>query len=767
MPLSRLAPPAALLAAALLIGHALAQEPVSVSLSDDAQESVATADAADFVLFQEQPPAGTLPEIEVRPPAATTFNPSLVEDAGSIDGSIAFPSLADQTLGGSPLDIGGLNSGIRGERSVFDHPNLSTIVDAEIIREKMAGDMIRALQNEVGVLLQSTGRGQASVFLRGVTGQQVLVLVDGVRLNNAVLRAGPNQYFNTIDPGQVERVEVIRGAGSVAYGSDAIGGVINIVTRGADPNRGDYSAGGFRQYFSSSDLGSYSRANVEGWVGGSGLFAGASYLDNDDLDIGGGRGRQPFTNYDQYAGDVKYNLLVGENQVVTVALQHFEQENLPRSDRFPPFVLGPPTNTPRPTWFDPQQRDLAYIRWQGEAYNVNPLFDVFSFTASYSLTKEGSREIRSDTRTDIGEFQDDMLGASFVFARDRSEDGLGILTYGADYYYEDIDASRFSLNPGNGTITPRAPQYPDDSLADRAGVFTQWDVPITQRLDAVAGVRYENSNLQGTPVFTINNVDTPMFFERTYQDWIASLGLTYKLTDQWNLVGGYYEGYRAPTVDDLTASKTFQQNQQSNPQLGSLGVQPEHSYTYEIGTKFNGERLRVQIYEWWMTIDDYINRDIDGAGNVFLGNHEAYLNGTEIAGEYLLDGGWSLYGNFAYTYGQDLTSSVPFSRIPPTQGILGMRWRDLSLLSYFDVYTWLVNRQDRYNPANLTDSRFPVGGTDGYATLNIRCGTTLGECCNHRVSLILENVTDEYYRVLGSGVDGTGFNAILGYEFVQ
>jgi hemoglobin/transferrin/lactoferrin receptor protein len=770
-----LAPLRAVFAGSLLFGSsiAMADEPVAVSLTDADQftslyQPEATQPMVDPSAIDpaELVPEATLPEVEVRPPVSETTT-DFVDPTGDFGESLAFPSLADQILGGSFQDVGGLNSAIRGERSIFDQSNMSTIVDEEFLREKMAPDMFRALQNEVGVLVQATGRGQASVFLRGVTGQQVLVLIDGVRQNNAVLRAGPNQYFNLVDPGQVERIEVIRGAGSVLYGSDAIGGVINIVTRGADPYRANYGAAGFRQYFSSSDLGSYSRANVEGWVGGSGVFAGASYLNTNDLEIGGDRGRQPYTGYDQYAGDVKYNRMVGENQMLTVALQHFEQQDLPRSDRFEPFVLGPPANSARPTFFDPQQRDLAYIRWQGYADNINPFFDLFSFTASYSLTKEGTTEIRSPTRTDNGEFTDDMIGASFVFARDRQDEGLGVLTYGADYFYEDIDATRQSTNPQNGVITPRTPQYPDDAIADRAGVFAQWDVPVTQRLDVVTGVRYENSNLQGTPEFTINNVPTPIFFERTYQDWVASAGLTYHLTDDWNIVGGYYEGYRAPTIDDLTSNNTFLQNAQSSPQLGSLGVEPEHSYTYEIGAKLSGPRLRGQIMQWWMTIDDYINRDVDGAGNVFLGNQEAQLNGTELAAEYLLDRGWSLYGNFAYIYGQNATENVPVSRIPPTQGILGLRWRDAELRSYFDMYTWLVNRQDRYNPINLTDSRFPVGGTDGYATLNFRAGTTFGECQNHRVSLILENVTDQYYRVLGSGVDGTGFNAMLGYEFVQ
>ncbi len=718
-------------------------------------------------------PRATLPPVEVAPPEITEAAPSAeFEDAlGPFDRPLSFPALSEQFYGeGSPTDIGGLNSITRGQQSIFDQPNFGTIVDRGLIQEKQASDMFQALQFEAGVLVQATARGQASPFIRGVTGQQVLLLVDGIRMNNAVFRSGPNQYFNTMDPGRVERLEVMRGGGSVLYGGDAIGGAINIVTRGANPDQADYTGGSFIQYFSTADSTPYSRANVEGWVGRSGLFAGASYMDVHDLDIGGGRGRQPFTNFDQYAGDVKYNFLLNNQQFVTVSLSHFELQDLPRSDRFAPFVFNRPGNTPRPTFFDPQQFDMAYVRWQGEAYNVNPFFDTFSATASYTRTKEGSTELRAPTQLDHGEFNDDMVGAQFTFARDRSDEGLGILTYGAEYYYEDIDAYKFRTNPQNPAApsTVRIPQYPDDSIYDRAGAFASWSVAIAPKLDATVGGRYENANAQATPTIAINNVNTDVFFERTYQDWVGSLGLTYHLTDSINVVGGVYEGYRAPNIDDLVSTTTFLQNAQSNPQLANLGLEPEHSYTYEIGMKLDGERLRGQIYQWWMNIDDYITRDVDPAGNVILGNHDAQLMGTELAGEYMLERGWATYGNFAYTFGDDVTDDVPFSRIPPVQGILGLRWRDDARLGYFDVFTWLVNRQDRYNPVNLTDSRFWVNGapaTPGYGTLNIRCGKTFGACEQHRVSLILANLTDQYYRVLGSGVDGAGFNAIFGYEW--
>ena len=730
-------------------------------------------------------PEGTLPPVEVRPPEVAEGSgntPGESADLGGFDASNqlfseAFPSLSDQLIGGASLDPAGLNSILRTEQSLFEMPQLGTLVDRDTLDERMSNNMFRALQNEVGVTLQQTGSGQLSPFIRGLTGQQILILVDGIRLNNSVLRAGPNQYASTIDPGMIERIEIVRGAQSVLWGSDALGGAINIVTRGADPLRGDYSRVSFQQFVGSADASSYSRGNVEGWVGGTGVFAGGSYLNTNDLDIGGGRGRQPATGYDQYAGDIKFSRMVSDTSLLTVALQHFEQNHLARSDRFLPFVLGPAPSgssaTQRPTFFDPQQRDLAYIRLHGVTDLDNCFYDAYSATVSYSLTKEGSTVDRYSsnaaaalpTRREIGEFTDDMIGVNLAASKDLNE--LGKATYGADYFYEDINSHRVRINdptlPG-AMPTATDPQYPDDSLADRFGLFLNWDGQLTERLSANAGVRYENLNLSATPNFDTVGL---VHFDRTYQDWIGSIGLSYEVMEELRLVGGMYEGFRAPTIDDLTANKTAIQNVQTVPRLGDLNIQPEHTRTYEIGFKHDSDRVRFQVYEWWTDFSSVIGREFVGTDQ-FLANQQAYLNGTEAYGEYLFNPYWSLYGNFAYTYGQNLDTNEPFSRISPTQGIVGLRWRDDDLRrSYFDIYTWLVRRQDRYASANLGDVRFIPGGTPGYATLNLRTGTTLGQNQQHHVSLSLENITDKYYRVLGSGVDGAGFNAVFGYEFVR
>jgi hemoglobin/transferrin/lactoferrin receptor protein len=707
---------------------------------------------------QSTQPRGTLPPVEVVPEDQPEAEPTISDQGPSspFDRPFSFPSLSDQSFGDA--DFGGLDGIMRSNRSLFDMPGLGTIVDRQQLGERMPVDMFHALQNEVGVLMQATARGQASPFVRGLTGQQVLILVDGVRLNNSTFRAGPNQYFNLIDPGQVERVEVLRGPQSVLWGSDALGGVINVVTRSAAPHRGNYTGGSFVEYFSTADTGSYSRGNVEGWVGSSGLFAGGSYLNVNNLDRGGSLGRQPFTDYQQYAGDIKYNFMVDDEQMMTVAFQHFEQQNLPRSDRFAPFVLGPPANTPRPTFFDPQRRDLVYLRWQGLAHNA--LFDAFTTTVSYGRQQEGSLEIRNpanDVRD--AQFVVNTFGSNVALSKDL--DCAGRLTYGVDYYYDDVNAFRNRRNPTVGTITRLNPQFPDDATYDRVGGFVNWDVDLTERLTTIAGVRYENVNASGT-IDAVSGGPKP--FKRTYQDWIGSVGWVYEINPYLNFVGGVSEGFRAPNLDDLTADNTVLQTGQDSP---SLNVQPEHSINYEVGLKIETPRLRMQVVEFWTDLDNNIQRQNVGGNNFVRANFDSYINGTELTGEYLFEGGWSAYGNFWYIYGRDKVRQEPISRIPPTQGIAGLRWRDECHRSWFDVYTWLVRRQDRYAAQNLTDSRFPVGGTPGYGTLNLRTGTTLGRCDNHRLSLTLENITDKAYRVFGSGVDGPGFNAILGYEHLR
>ena len=113
----------------------------------------------------------------------------------------------------------------------FHTPDAVSVLTSEELKHNAPRSMAEALIGTAGVWMQKTNHGGGSPFVRGLTGNQTLLLIDGIRLNNATFRYGPNQYFNTIDIFSVEQVEVIRGKGSVLYGSDALGGVINVITQ--------------------------------------------------------------------------------------------------------------------------------------------------------------------------------------------------------------------------------------------------------------------------------------------------------------------------------------------------------------------------------------------------------------------------------------------------------------------------------------------------------------------------------------------------------
>ncbi len=764
-----------------------------------AEEGENSSDVELVNVVVQDAQSGTLPEVEVRPPepaaerageggeplppvevrpSETTPLPAIetppIADSGTNTGfppsppsetpnptsgpeeySPNFPSLSGLSFG-APGRFNQQTGILRGSQSLLDTPAAASIRTRQEITQRQAPDMFHAIQNEVGVLMQNTAAGQASPFVRGLTGQQVLILIDGIRLNNSFFRRGPNQYFNTIDPGMVDHIEVLRGQGSVLWGSDAIGGAINVVTRGADAHTGihhhDYVGREFTQYYNTANSSPYSRLNVEGWIGSAGFFGGGSFLNVRDLDTGFDQfSRQPGTNYQQYAGDIKFNFLLTRNSMLTLSLQHFEQEDVPRSDRFPGYPLDRNNSNSfgGARFFDPQQRDLAYLRYQA----LNPLggmLDALTFTASYHRQRE--IQTRGVPTTRFQETDVETTGLQVVGSKDLAL--YGKWTTGVDWYHDDVDSAF------GGTAS--GPIVPDDAWYRRVGWFLNWDVPLTRRLDATAGVRFESIETAGTPIVS----GTPVYINPDYDDWIAQIGLVYRLNDCVNAFGSISEGFRAPNLDDLMANNpnVLQQGQS----LPSLGLTPEQSINYEIGLKADYNRLRGQVSVFWLDIDDNIV-SITAAPNTFASaNQDSAVQGVELSSEYLLNRCWSAYGNFWHTRGKNRVTGAPLSRVPPTQGILGLRYRPVGTRSYFDTYTWMSDRQNRLDTVrDLTDERIPIGGTPGFATLNMRMGRAFGCRDQHRLSLSLENITDKDYLVHGSGVLGTGFTTRLGYSWVH
>ncbi len=705
-----------------------------------------------------------MPEVVVEPPEEAPAElelppPSRELDPGDqFDLPTSYPSL-------SQLEFEGPSSALRSTRSLLDSPQAVSIIDSIELSERQPRTMIEALEREVGVLMQRTGNGQASPFVRGLTGPQTLILIDGIRLNNSTFRFGPNQYLGTVDPGMIDRIEVVRGPQSVLWGSDAIGGVINIVTRSADTGQCNYAFGEFVERFSTADTGSYTRVNVDASRGSVGVFGGASYLNVNNIHRGGGLGTQEFTDYSQYAGDVKLDYLLDTRQMLTFAVQHHEQMDVPRTDKWPDEYRR----------FDPQQRDLGYVRWQ--ATEPGGIFEACMLTVSFQQNKEGTikRKPPESLREDIGEFVVGTTGANLVLTSNLGV--AGKLTYGIDWYHDEVDAEKFRYDYSSDptVVSVLVPQYPDDAWYERFGTFLEWDLPLTSRLTAVAGVRYSNIETGATVALfdpedpTEDPVDTPI--NPNFQDWTGSLGLNYKINRCLRLVGSVSEGFRAPSLDELTA---VSDNVNEGIDIPNPDLTPETSINYEVGMKFDYQRLRAQTFYFWTDLEGLVARQVvatipdpdDPTATIDILQRrnvaQAELNGYELGAQYLVTPRWSLYGNMTYIIGQNLTDDEALSRIPPTQGIIGVRWRDEQHRRWFDVYGWLVAEQDRLSERDERDSRIPDGGTPAYATLNCRFGHTFGK--HHHVTLGIDNILNAAYRVHGSGVDGPGISGVFAYE---
>ncbi|MBL0304175.1 MAG: TonB-dependent receptor plug domain-containing protein [Cytophagaceae bacterium] len=194
-------------------------------------------------------------------------------------------------------------SALRSQLSNLETPASIHSISARNLKNRIFRTLPEFFENNGTFWLQKTNHGGGSLFLRGLTGNQTLTLIDGIRLNNSTFRYGPNQYLNTINPFMVSHMEVLSGGGSVQYGSDAIGGLLQIFTH--DPNfdkKVDFIANT-----------RYGSQNMEKSINSSlsishknlGLLVAGSFRDFGDLVGGKGIGIQTPSGYQEYAYDIK------------------------------------------------------------------------------------------------------------------------------------------------------------------------------------------------------------------------------------------------------------------------------------------------------------------------------------------------------------------------------------------------------------------------------------------------------------------------------
>ncbi|MBN2357824.1 MAG: TonB-dependent receptor [Deltaproteobacteria bacterium] len=629
-----------------------------------------------------------------------------------------------------------------------------------------------ALAGLPGVTVQQTSPCGGSPIIRGLVGNQVLVLVDGIRLNNAIWRTGPLQYLNTIDPEALDRVEVLRGPASVRFGSDALGGVVQLHTKsphfldeGFDLH-GELAAG----YRSAADA---KQVRIEAASGSRSLAVrgGGDLAEFGNLRGGRATGVQDFSSYRQGAAEAKvlYEPLTGH--LLTASYLGMRQLDAPRPDKCSRYGNGQIKDC---RTVAEQNLDLAGLGYRTRQLG---LFD----DASAQLSLQNFHELTERLRWDRGRLetkQDDdlVLGGSARLAHSPLQLGPVALhtTVGGEVSHDLVDSQawRKSLRSldaeteaGRGEPMPADTTVADDSQYTAGGLFVEERLTLGRRLSAVAGARFSGFRASAADASGVR-LEQPL--DRSFGAPSASLFGEYRAPLPISVGLGVAHGFRAPNLYDLTGRDVFGGGYEF---ADAVALGPERITSIEGVWRFDLGPLGGAVAAYASALHDlivrrpglYQGRDRFDGELVFKRQNAGLglLWGAEAEARLELPAHTEAYGTLSYCYGQDITNAEPLSRIPPPNGTVGLRSYPVDRLM-LGVYSLWALAQTRLSARDLADSRIPAGGTPGYFVLGLRASFLALE--HVFVSAALHNLLDTSYRVHGSGVDEAGVEGQLRVE---
>jgi len=655
-------------------------------------------------------------------------------------------------------------------------PSQVRVLDQEQLQERQVRTLPEALREIPGVNVQKTSNGQGSPFIRGFTGFRNLALIDGIRFNNSIFREGPNQYWNTIDSLAIDHIELVPGQGSVLYGSDAIGGTLNLFTKGSGfqaEQPGFFFHGLSSWRGSTAEESNVLRQEVRFGEGGRwGLHLGASLKSFGDVHAAG-IGDQPSTGYDEWAYDARLDVALSDQWTLTAVHQQLRQNDVWRTHATVRGISweGTTIGTDLKRAYD-QNRTLSYLRLAGE--DLGSGVDAASLTISYQTMDEVEHRIRrvADNRQNYSQTELSTLGIDLQL---QSETPVGRLTYGVDYYrdWTNTGSQRYRLN---GTFNRHEIQGPvgDDATYDLLGAYLLDEIHLGDRVHLFLGGRYTYA---AADVGRYDNSSTARRYDSlsdSWQNFSASGRLMIDLDDKdrFRVFAGVSQGFRSPNLSDLSRLDIARTGELELP---SPGLEPEEYINYEIGLKADTEHFSGSLSYFYTHINEMIIRR--ATGQVIGGNRvvekknggDGYIHGVELSGDYRFDSNWSVFGHVTWTEGQldqfvGNTSTLraePASRVVPLMWRGGVRWRSTNERWWTELVALGQSDMDRLNVNDRRDTdRIPSNGNPGFVWLALRGGCQITE--NLGLTLALENLLDDEIRHAGSGSNEAGFGAVLG-----
>jgi outer membrane receptor protein involved in Fe transport len=515
------------------------------------------------------------------------------------------------------------------------------VVSEEEIALRAKAVLAQAAAEETGLQLQRTSPTVGGVFVRGLTGTKVNVYVDGVRYTTSAQRGGISTFFDMVEPEALEGIEVVRGPSSAEYGSDALGGTVQLLTRApAFSPSGRRVSGGWNASFGSADasfssglVGRYSAATF----GVTGTLSGRRV---NTLRPGGGidshnavtrffdlpssvaiDDRLPDTAFTQYGGQVKANWAVTPTTQVVASYVRGQQDGGKRYDQ----LLGGDGNLVAD--LRNLMADHLYARLEKARAGF---LDRLSLTYSFAAQRE-ERVNQGGNGNPLASVnhEPERTTAHGLQAAAQRTAGRHDLALGGDLYLERVDAPSFSASPTTGATAVRRGRVPDGPRYRHGGVFLQ-DVfhVLPGRLRLNGAVRFSAAAYEvdaaeapagGTPLWPADSYSTHAFTFRA--------GALWTVAGPVSVAANVSSGFRAPDVTDLgTFGLTGSGYEVSNREVEGLGatvgstadaaavdtgravevLAPERSLSYELTVRFRSRRLRADATVFQTDVHDNV-----------------------------------------------------------------------------------------------------------------------------------------------------------------
>lgn len=624
--------------------------------------------------------------------------------------------------------------------SVSQTPGSVGVISTYDIQAEQAVGIPDLFKLVPGVSRAADGLWGPEADIRGLSRESVVFLIDGCRVNTATDHGA---RFGTVDPLEIERIEILKGPISSLYGSGSIGGVVNVITRsGKFTEQPEWHGGLSGGYGSNPEglggFGYWNYNSASNW-----WYVSQSYRDYDSYQDGGGT-EVPNSQFEDRESKLRTGYKVSDSYVLTANLQWFEgiDIGIPGTGTAP----LPPSADVTATAVRRGLVDIVNtVQVGGDTWKESTLDFYYQFV---------DRRIRIDHFPSVSPVEAVVPGAdhdtygsrwlNILETRDHA------ITAGLDVWERFYEGFRTKYL-GSGAVVEDKP-LPDCSFLS-AGAFLEDDWSLAKALTLNAGGRLD--------AIRVHNETESQWPEETTRDtsWTLHAGGTWKMTDEFNmkLVGA--SGYRAASLEER-----FQYLDLGGGviKIGNPDLKPERSAMVEYGVSWTGDRLMLGASTFYNRLYDMIGDLHTDPFTIVKANvSEASIYGVEAETQWHPMNNVEVYGNIAWTVGKDTDTDEYLPYVAPLSGLAGIGYRPrqgfwAKLESVFSA------RQDQV-PSGTDE-------TAGWARLDTRVGwTQRGVKTTHLLYAGVNNIFDKDYRnylttFRGSPYDEPGRSIVAGYQ---